>query len=329
MYIKINCLDNQKHKYYMTAGFKAHDLMYSGKKILFSDKMLYDSFAKTNMDSIFYKDYDTFVNKVKKAFRHFMSVKMIPASLYNRVSEKYGTEEKAIGKIIKDCGINVEELPQARYEQPFGEFVKDVEGTEKEFAGMKDASKEEKLSVILTNAWTRSELRKTFKYSCRKGTEWEMLSQVWPKVFNPNIKEVPTQNLIEAYLVNSFKKDGNKDYCGKNPLERFDNDIEMGQAKIKVLMFLYKLVQNLQHEDRTLKNINYQKFRKTADTDAMAQTIEQLKENYKRAFLEFYWIEPRKKIFADALEKETAKFDEKIKLSNDICEDIMKVTSEF
>ena len=258
MYIGINCTDNRNYNRYCTNSFKAKELPVWGKNILYSDKALYDAFAKTNTDTIFYKDYDAFVRKVKRAFRHYKTIKIIPVSLYNSVAEKYGTTEKAIQKIINDSGINVDTLPVKYYAQPFGEFLEEVTGTEKEFAGMKDASQNEKLSVILTNAWTRSELRKTFKNDCNKGTEWELVRYIWPNVVAPDVKGIPTKNLIEAYLVNSFKS-GQKDLQGKNPLERFNSDnVDLSRAKIKFLTFLYKMVKNLRNESRTLNNINYQ-----------------------------------------------------------------------
>ena len=88
---------------------------------------------------------------------------------------------------------------------------------------------------------------------------------------------------------------------------------------------MYSGVKNIEKEDeKIIKSLGYQEFKKSADIEAMAKTIENFENHYKDAFLKYFWTEERKYRFKEILGNEIKKFGDKLEISNDIYETLIK-----
>ena len=291
-----------------------------------SKESVLETYRKTDRRSVLYQDYDYFIYKVKANLKRFINI--LPKKLYEGILNRYGTEEKSIRKIIQDIGFDIDKvsiLPsQASLKTKYKIFINNTEKKEQEFAQIRLVNNSEKLSVAYTNAWTNSRLR----CDMGRGNTWSILKEVWLKLLNPDESKYKTENLIDSYFVQMYKnryQTGILSYNGENPLAKIAEDKEMSKKKVLALKMMYRGVRNLKTLDKkVLKNPAYQEFKKSANTNSMAKTIENFEEHYKNAFLKYFWTDARKLRFSEALRNEYEEFNEKINLSNDIYEALIK-----
>lgn len=298
-----------------------------------SKESVLETYRKTDRRSVLYQDYDYFIYKVKANLKRFINI--LPKELYEGILNRYGTEEKSIRKIIQDIGFDIDKvsiLPsQESLKTKYKIFINNTEKKEQEFAQIRLVNNSEKHSVAYTNAWTNSKLRVDMGHECSKhksGNTWSILKEVWLKILNPEESKYKTENLIDSYLVQMYKnryQTGILSYNGEDPLAKIAEDKEMSKKKVLALKLMYRGVRNLETLDKkVLKNPAYQEFKKSANTNSMAKTIENFEEHYKNAFLEYFWTDARKLRFSEVLRNEYEEFNEKINLSNDIYEALIK-----
>lgn len=292
-----------------------------------------EAYRKTDRRSVLYQDYDLFVCKVKSRLEKYED--FLPKELYQDIMNRYGYEEMSILKIMQDNSFDIDKMQIKPYQKAlktgFKNLITNTEKKEQEFSKIRLANKSEKLSVVYTNAWTHSKLRVDMGYETTKsnGNPWSILREVWLKLLNPNESEYKTEKLIDAYLIRMYSnrcQTGIMSYKGDNPLSKLSEDKEMNKKKVFALKIMYSGVKNLEKPEykKILNRQDYQEFKKSADTEAMSNTIENFEEHYKNAFLKYFWTEERKFRFSEVLNSEINDFGEKIELSNDIYEALLK-----
>ena len=280
---------------------------------------------KTDKNSVIYMSYDSFVGAVKRNLKKYKEI--LPKGLYEDIMERYGTQEKSIMQIIKDNSVDLSSIPTRDTFSPkkynFQKFVSTIEKKEQELADFRLLDKSQKLSVVYTNAWTRSHLRQDLSSECRRGKTWSILKEVWQKSIYPDKTPYTTDKLIDTYLILMFRN-GKKTFYGGNPLQKMETYAELDTQKIRTLKLMYAYIKEYKKNAHVLINPEYAKLKSTVDLNAMAKTIESMEAHYKNAFLKHFWTDERKIRFSEALKKEYNKFDERVELSNDIYEAIMR-----
>ena len=287
------------------------------------NKTMLDAY-KANKKSVLYKSYESYVADVKKDLKKYKDI--IPKELYDDIMKRYGTEEKSIIQILKDNSVDLSSISTTNavgVKRYFGRFISSIEKKEKEFAQIRLADLGTKRSVVLTNAWTSSGLRRDLGNECAYGKPWSKLKEVWQKCIYPDKTPYTTDRLIDAYLVNAYKN-GQRNFFGGNPLKRFAQEAKIDKSSIRLLKSMYKYSKDLEDYKNILKNPLYQKAKASVNIEEMKKTIESLEEHYKNAFFKHFWTDERKSRFSKALTDEYAKFDEKVEIFNKIYEDIMR-----
>jgi len=241
----------------------------------------------------------------------------------------------SIRKIIQDNNFDVAKIELKRYQKSlrrgFTKLINHTEKKEQDFAQIRLADKSQKLSVVYTNAWTNSRLRCDMASETHKtrNNPWSILREVWLKLINPEESEYKTEDLIDAYLIRMYQNRYQTrvlSYNGENPLKKLAEDKEMNNKKVIALKIMYSGVKNLNKKEnkKILQSPSYQEFKKSADLSAMTKTIEEFEEHYKNAFLKYFWTDERKFRFSEVLNTEIKEFGEKIELSNDIYDALLK-----
>ncbi len=289
------------------------------------DKSVLDSYRNTNRNSILYKNYDAFTDKLKRDLRKYKD--LIPTYLYDDIINRYGTEEKSIMKILQDNNIELDKIPLKDKKNKvcyFRKFIKSIEKTEKKFSEIRLADSDTRVSVVYTNAWSSSRLRSDLgQETCKTyGNPWSIFKEVWQKTLYPDNSIHATQNLADAFLIQMYNN-GKRNYNGTNPLQKLEQEPELTKSKIGLLKRIYRGARDLWKEKSTLTNPFFLEFKATVDIEAMSKTIEDIEAHYKNAFLKYFWTDRRKLRFSEALQREYKNFDEKVELSNDIYEAII------
>ncbi len=296
-----------------------------------------EAYRKTDRHSVLYQDYDLFISNVKSRLEKY--VDFLPKELYQDIMNRYGYGEMSILKIFKDNSFDIDKMQIKSYQKAlkigFKNLIKNTKRKEQEFAKIRLADKSEKLSVVYTNAWTHSKLRVDMGCETTKsnGNTWSILREVWLKLINPEDSEYKTEKLIDAYLVRMYSNRYQTkimSYNGENPLSEIAEDKEMTKKKVFALKIMYSGAKNLEKSEykKILNSSDYQKFKKSVNTKAMSKTIENFEEHYKNAFLKYFWTDERKFRFSEVLKSEIEEFGEKIELSNDIYESLLKHSLE-
>lgn len=298
-----------------------------------SKDSFYEAYRKTVRHSVLYQDYDLFIDKVRTNIEKFKI--LLPDKLYEDILNKYGTEEMSIRIIIKDNDFDIDKVPvmshQASLKTKYKYFITNTEKKEQQFASIRLANKSEKLSVVYTNAWTNSNLRfdMGIRLIKKNGNPWSILKEVWAKILNPEESEYKTEKLIDSFLLHMYKNRYQTrvfSYNGENPLAKIAEDEEMTHKKVLALKIMYRGVKSLGDEEnrKIAKRADFQEFKKSANTKAMAETIEKFEEHYKNAFLKYFWTDERKLRFSEVLKNEIEKLGEKLEVSNDVYEALIK-----
>ena len=238
-------------------------------------------------------------------------------------------EGKNITEIVVKTPAYDFKANHVRGRHPFGILDKNLkrllantEKSAKEFEELKNLSKTEISSRVMTETWKTSGLRRDLGNETAYKKDWSLVKAVWQKTMFPETTYYPTEKLIDSYLLSMYQA-GKRDVDAVNPLLKYLDNPNMDKTKISLLKWLYRGLRTIYMNKSVLSSQGFKDFKAKFDTDAMAKTLEGIEEHYKNAFFKRFWTDERKLRFTQALNQNREIAKENIELSDSILIDAM------
>lgn len=236
-------------------------------------------------------------------------------------------------KTINGTEINAQRLKHSTgiemLDKDFRAFIKSSEAQAKNFQNLKDLSKHEISSAVMTETWKTSGLRRDLGNETAYKKDWSLVKSVWHKTMFPETTHYPTEKLIDVYLLSMFKN-GKVNGTNSNPIAKYLETPYMDKTKIMLLKRLYKSVKDLNADKAILNSDRYKAFKATMNTGEMAKSLESIEEHYKNAFFKRFWTDDRIQRFTVALNQNRELASQNLEISDKILLNAMdSVFSEY
>ena len=195
-------------------------------------------------------------------------------------------------------------------------FLTNAEQEATEFLKLGNLSKEEISSAVMARTWTKSELRRDFGNACKYGSGWSNIRYILQKEKYPDSHAYPTEQIIDAYLVELFKL--HKVPNAKNPFEAFElADVNVDKLK-KFVNMRYVFAKHKDENRELLSSNAFKTYKKQFDVDAMKKSWENIEQHYKKAFFKSFWRPERVERFTKALNESYEIASKNIEISDEL-----------